>query len=119
MSMYNWLERLQQKPDSYKRRVIIASSAAVIVVIGGVWLATLKDRMAFSGPFIPAETEEERAEEPLRVSGPLASLKDTLGAGLSGLQEQFSAVREELGGGQDTRTEPEDRAAFPLPTETQ
>ncbi len=113
--MYRLVDGLQKKSDRQKRTILAGAMAVAVLVVGGLWATTLDKRFAQPDVFTAAIQDTEgqvAAVEQPDVEGPFASLGRSLGAGFASIKQQVSTLTTSV------ETE-EERAAFPLPTDTQ
>jgi hypothetical protein len=90
--MWDWLQKLQQRPKAYRQRVAFSGAAALTSMVMVLWLVSLPER--FSGLTTSAETPPVAVAE-VEVQGFLAGVREqvaAVGATLSLLRDSPEAA---------------------------
>ncbi len=88
--MWKYIDRLRQKPESYRRRFAFVSAAVITGAIFIIWLTTL--------PFTIGNMQreaEENARKTKEVS-PVEAVKENLGTAFVGVKDQFEDLGDKL-----------------------
>lgn len=124
MGLYESLDKLQQKPESTKRKILIVLILISFVLLAGLWATNLRKRIAGDTLLAPNTNETEDKSSAAQVAGPLTSLKDGFLLIISDVRQktsEFFAQTEEILKDQDlpeaieSETEPEARKIYKLP----
>ena len=121
MALYRTIEKLQQKSDREKKRILTGLTviSAALLLVGGMFSfrATLRgEELAFVPPEERKEAEEASESPPVEsLRGPFASLKDGLVLVAGDIQEKVGEFAENI---QEEETAAEEQRLYvPLPVE--
>jgi len=86
--MFNFIEKLRQKPDKTKKKVAFLSALFLCGIIFVVWLSVIF-------PGFREDQAKKQAVQKLEPS-PLVTFKATFEAGLSTMKDQYTELRNSI-----------------------
>lgn len=83
--MFDFIEKLRQKPEKTKRRIVFLTSFSIVGIIFVIWLSVV---------FSDFRKEDNLSNDPARGSSPLTSLSNFFSNSVSSIGEEIYQVKE-------------------------
>lgn len=121
MNFYDFLERLQRRPDEQKRKILMAVAGIFAVALLTIWVVKLKGELAGQPGLFSLESgrQEKPSDSPDKSSvlSPLASLGRGLALFVSDLREKSEGLLSKTTEivAEDSQGPPSLRPAWRLP----